>query len=59
MNKFYGKALKILLKQNEEKPSLSTDKLVLDTLIQLRLNYSVYYYENDMILKYPKSFAKF
>jgi hypothetical protein len=59
MNKFYGKAMKILFKQNDEKSSLVTDKLILDTLKQLKLDYSIYYYENEIILKYPKSFVKF
>ena len=59
MNKFFGKALKILFKQNEEKSTLATDKIILDTLKQLKLDYSLYYYENEIILKYPKSFAKF
>ena len=56
MNKFYGKALKILLKQNEENPSKSTDKIVIDTLKRLKLDYSIYFYENEMMLKYPQSF---
>ena len=36
MNKFYGKALKLLLKQNEENPSKSTDKIIIVTIIASR-----------------------
>ena len=59
VNKFYGRALKILFKQNEEKPTIMNDRLIVDCFKQLKLDYAQNYYENEMILKYPKAYSKF
>ena len=58
-NKYYGKALKILFKQIDDKPVLKTDKAILDLLKTLKLDYTIYFYSNDIIMKYPKAYAKF
>lgn len=58
-NNYYSKALKILFKQQDEKPTISNDTQIIEFLKKLNLEYAIYFYSNDVIMKYPKSFAKF
>jgi len=53
----YGKAMKILFKQLEEKQySQVNDKLIKNLLEQLNLQYAVKFFENHLIMKYQKQF---
>lgn len=53
----YGKAMKILFKQLEEKQySQANDKLIKMLLKHLNLQYAVKFFENHLIMKYQKQF---
>jgi hypothetical protein len=58
-NKFYGRALRVLLKQQDEKPTIANEKHLIDLIKTMELNYVVYFYETEFILKYPKAYMKF
>ncbi|CAI9728027.1 tripeptidyl-peptidase 2-like [Octopus vulgaris] len=59
MHKLYGRSLRFLLKQNEEKPSKQQEKRCIEIFKQLNWNHCAEYFENSLLVKYPKSYRPF
>ena len=56
----FGKALKVLFKQLEEKQnSQANDKQILNILKQMKLDYAFKFFENHLIMKYQKQFVAY
>lgn len=59
VHKLYGRALRFLLKQNEEKPSKQLERRCIEVFKQLEWDHCIQYFETSLLVKYPKSYRPF
>ncbi|KFM62599.1 Tripeptidyl-peptidase 2, partial [Stegodyphus mimosarum] len=55
----YGRALKILLKQQDEKRNLDTEKKCIELYKKVDWNHCAYFYESSLLVRYPLSYRLF